>query len=83
MKVIVQIPCYNEEGTLPATVADIPRKIEGVDEVEVLIIDDGSKDRTSEVAREIGVDHIIFNKCNLGLCSDQRPRTRRSGSSSR
>jgi glycosyltransferase involved in cell wall biosynthesis len=67
VKLIVQIPCYNEEHTLPQTVADIPRQIEGVDAVEVLIIDDGSKDRTVEVAREIGVDHIVRNKRNIGL----------------
>jgi len=67
MKLIVQIPCYNEEQTLAQTVADIPREIEGVDEVEVLIIDDGSSDRTLEVAREIGVDHIVRHKKNKGL----------------
>lgn len=67
MKVIVQIPCYNEEETLPQTVADIPRRIDGVDQLEILVIDDGSKDRTVEVARELGVDHIICNKKNLGL----------------
>ncbi|MCB1876756.1 MAG: glycosyltransferase family 2 protein [Chromatiales bacterium] len=67
MKLIVQIPCYNEEHTLPQTVADIPREIEGIDVVEVLIIDDGSTDRTVEVAKEIGVDHIICNKANMGL----------------
>ena len=48
MKLIVQIPCYNEEHTLPQTVADIPRQIPGIDTVEVLIIDDGSRDRTDE-----------------------------------
>lgn len=74
MKLIVQIPCYNEEGTLPQTVADIPRDIEGIDVVEVLIIDDGSSDRTIEVAREIGVDHIVINKKNMGLA-----RTFRNG----
>ena len=67
MRLIVQIPCYNEELTLPATVRDIPRKIDGVDRVEVLIIDDGSTDRTVDVAREIGVDHIVRNKRNKGL----------------
>lgn len=67
MKLIVQIPCYNEEETLPETVADIPREIPGFDSVEVLIIDDGSSDRTVEVAREIGVDHIVRHKRNLGL----------------
>ena len=67
MKLIVQIPCYNEEQTLPQTVGDIPREIEGIDEVEILIIDDGSSDRTVEVARELGVDHIVRNKRNIGL----------------
>lgn len=67
MKLIVQIPCYNEEHTLPATFHDIPKQIEGVDEVEVLIIDDGSKDKTIEVAKSLGVDHIIINKNNRGL----------------
>lgn len=72
MKLIVQIPCYNEEKTLPQTVADIPRIIEGVDEVEILIIDDGSTDRTVEVAREIGVDHVVRNKHNRGLARSFR-----------
>ena len=74
MKLIVQIPCYNEEHTLPKTVADIPRQIAGVDEVRVLIIDDGSTDRTVEVAREIGVDYIVQNRHNRGLA-----RTFRAG----
>lgn len=67
MKLIVQIPCLNEEHTLPQTLADIPRQIEGIDTVEILIIDDGSTDRTVEVARQLGVEHIIQNKKNLGL----------------
>jgi glycosyltransferase involved in cell wall biosynthesis len=67
MKLIVQIPCYNEEMTLPQTVHDIPRKIEGIEEVEILIIDDGSKDRTVQIAKDIGVDHIVKNTCNKGL----------------
>ena len=67
MKLIVQIPCYNEAETLPETMRDIPRKITGIDTVEVLIIDDGSTDRTIEVARESGVDHIVKNTCNKGL----------------
>ena len=74
IKLIVQIPCFNEEQTLPETVADIPRQIDGVDRVEILIIDDGSSDRTIEVAREIGVDHIIRHKKNRGLA-----RTFRTG----
>jgi glycosyltransferase involved in cell wall biosynthesis len=72
MKLIVQIPCYNEEHTLPQTVADIPRQIPGIDTVEVLIIDDGSRDRTAEVAREIGVDHIVRNRRNMGLAHSFR-----------
>lgn len=72
MKLIVQIPCYNEEHTLPQTVADLPRRIEGIDQVEFLIIDDGSTDRTVEIAKEIGVDHIVINKRNLGLARSFR-----------
>ena len=67
MKLIVQIPCYNEERSLPQTVKDIPRKIDGIDQVEILIIDDGSTDKTVEIAKEIGVDHIVRNICNKGL----------------
>ena len=67
MKLIVQIPCLNEQHTLPETVAGIPRDIMGVDKVEVLIIDDGSTDRTVEVAREIGVDHIVRHLNTKGL----------------
>ena len=66
-KLIVQIPCYNEEKTLPLTVADIPREIPGIDKVEILIIDDGSTDKTIAVAREIGVEHIISFPKNKGL----------------
>ena len=67
MKLIVQIPCYNEEATLPQTLADIPRQIEGIDEVEVLIVDDGSSDNTVAVAESHGVEHIIRHKNNQGL----------------
>ena len=67
MKLIVQIPCYNEEETLPRTVNDIPRQIDGVDQVEILIIDDGSTDKTVDVAKEVGVDHIVCNRGNKGL----------------
>lgn len=70
MKLIVQIPCYNEELTLPETVADIPRQIPGIDVVELLIIDDDSTDRTVEVAKELGacLSHYLslthYNLCN-------------------
>ena len=67
MKLIVQIPCLNEEETLPVTLKDIPRKIPGIDQVEILVVDDGSTDRTSQVARECGVEHIIRFKANQGL----------------
>ena len=67
MKLIVQIPCYNEEHTLPQTVADIPREIDGISKVEILVIDDGSTDGTVDVAKSIGVDHIVRNKKNMGL----------------
>ena len=67
MKLIIQIPCYNEEKTLPITFADLPRQIDGIDEIEYLIINDGSKDRTEEVAHELGVDHIVTFKQNKGL----------------
>ena len=69
MKLIIQIPCLNEEQTLPATVADLPRQIDGVDQVELLVIDDGSTDRTVEVARELGVDHIVRLTNNKGLAA--------------
>ncbi|MHC4476818.1 MAG: glycosyltransferase family 2 protein [Planctomycetota bacterium] len=67
MKLVVQIPCFNEEEHLGQTIRDIPRNISGIDQVEILVIDDGSTDRTVDVARESGVDHIVrFNK-NKGL----------------
>jgi len=67
VKLIIQIPCYNEEHTLPQTVADIPREIDGISKVEILVIDDGSTDGTVNVAKSIGVDHIVRNKKNMGL----------------
>jgi glycosyltransferase involved in cell wall biosynthesis len=69
MKLIVQIPCYNEAETLALTLADIPRTIDGVDEVEILVVDDGSNDCTSALARSLGVDHVVRHKCNRGLAS--------------
>jgi glycosyltransferase involved in cell wall biosynthesis len=67
LKLIVQIPCLNEAETLPAVVAQIPRRIPGLDVVEVLIVDDGSTDRTIEVARQVGVDHVVRHVGNKGL----------------
>ena len=58
MKLIVQLPCYNEKKTLPQTIADIPRLIEGIDHVEFLIIVDNCTDKTLEVAEELGFDHL-------------------------
>jgi glycosyltransferase involved in cell wall biosynthesis len=69
MKLIIQIPCFNEEEQLPGTLADLPRQIDGIDELEWLIIDDGSSDRTVAVARENGVDHIIKLTNNKGLAA--------------
>jgi glycosyltransferase involved in cell wall biosynthesis len=69
MKLIIQIPCLNEEATLPATIADLPREVPGIDEVELLVIDDGSTDRTVEVARECGVEHIVRLTNNKGLAA--------------
>lgn len=66
MKLIIQIPCYNEEKTLETTFADLPRKIAGIDEIEYLIINDGSKDKTVEVAKRLGVNYIIgFKKTRV------------------
>ncbi|VEG29894.1 glycosyltransferase family 2 protein [Actinomyces howellii] len=72
MKLFVQIPCLNEEGTLPLVLDTIPRRIEGVDEVEILVIDDGSTDRTAEVARERGVTHVISHSRTMGLARSFR-----------
>lgn len=67
MKVVVQIPCLNEEETLPLVLSTIPKKIKGVDEVIVLIVDDGSTDKTIEVAKKHGVKHFVRHKKNMGL----------------
>ncbi len=66
-KLFVQIPCFNEEKTLPLVIADIPRKIEGIDEIYVLIIDDGCEDKTVDVAKRLGADYILRNHRRLGL----------------
>lgn len=67
MKLIIQIPCYNEEGTIEAVINDLPKKIPGVDVIETLVIDDGSTDRTVEIAQKLGVNHIVSFKTNKGL----------------
>ncbi len=67
MKLIIQIPCYNEAETLAQALAELPRDVTGFDVVEWLIVDDGSTDATSEIAREQGVDHVVRHKMNLGL----------------
>lgn len=67
MKLIIQIPCYNEEGTLEAVINDLPRKIQDIDVIETLVIDDRSTDRTIEVVRKLGVDHIVSFKTHKGL----------------
>ena len=67
MKLIIQIPCYNEEQTLGVTLAQLPRQVAGVEVVEWLVIDDGSSDRTIEVAEAYGVDHIVRQTRNRGL----------------
>ena len=67
MKLIIQIPCLNEEATLPETLADLPREVDGFDVVEWLVIDDGSTDATADVARECGVDHVVRFTANKGL----------------
>ena len=67
MKLIIQIPCLNEEQTLPETLRDLPKSLKGIDNIEILIIDDGSTDRTKEVAKENGVHHILSFTNNKGL----------------
>ncbi len=69
VKLIIQIPCLNEEGSLPVLLKELPREVPGVDTVEWLIIDDGSSDKTVEVAAQYGVDHIISHPKNLGLAA--------------
>jgi len=69
MKLIIQIPCYNEEQTLPQVIADLPTRLEGVDRIEYLVIDDGSSDKTIETARRLGVHHILPLGSNRGLAT--------------
>ncbi len=69
IKLIIQIPCFNEEETLPIVLGELPRELPGIDSIEWLVIDDGSVDRTAEVAKEHGVDHIVSHPQNKGLAT--------------
>ena len=69
MKLIIQIPCFNEEKTLPATIKELPKEVPGFDKVEFLIIDDGSTDNTFETAKKLGVHHILQLGSNRGLAT--------------
>lgn len=69
MKLIIQIPCYNEAQTLPQTVAALPRSLTGVDQIEVLVIDDGSSDGTAEIAEQLGVNYIVRQPRHSGLAA--------------
>ncbi|MEJ2068313.1 MAG: glycosyltransferase family 2 protein, partial [Deltaproteobacteria bacterium] len=67
MKLIIQIPCFNEEETISTTLSALPRKLPGIDKVEWLIVDDGSTDSTVKIARANGVDHVVSLSANRGL----------------
>jgi glycosyltransferase involved in cell wall biosynthesis len=69
MKLVIQIPCFNEEDSLAATVADLPQELPGIDTIEYLVIDDGSTDRTVEVAEQLGVHHVVSHSHNRGLAA--------------
>ena len=68
-KLIIQIPCFNEAESLPDTLIALPRRLPGVDVIEVLVIDDGSHDGTADVARRFGVHHIVRHRRNRGLAA--------------
>lgn len=67
MKLVIQIPCLNEEESLPVTLADLPKQVPGIDEIDIVIIDDGSIDKTVEVAKSFGVKNIVHFSANKGL----------------
>lgn len=68
-KLIIQIPCLDEATTLPDTLRDLPRRIEGIDRIEVLVVDDGSRDGTTETAKRLGVDHVVTHRRTRGLAT--------------
>ena len=68
-KLIIQIPCFNEAESLPITLSHLPREVEGFDVVEWLVVDDGSSDNTSDIARAHGVDHLVRHVTNMGLAT--------------
>ena len=69
MKLFIQIPCYNEEKTLPEVIRDLPAQIDGIDEIEIMIVDDGSSDKTIDVAKMLGIKHIVALETNRGLAT--------------
>jgi len=69
MKLIIQLPCFNEADALPVTLPTLPRRIEGCDSVEILVVDDGSRDDTAEVAKRLGADHVVRHQKNRGLAA--------------
>lgn len=72
MRLFIQIPCLNEEETLPMVLKGIPTQIDGIDEIHILVVDDGSTDATVEVARQLGVEHFVFHTRNMGLARSFR-----------
>lgn len=72
MKIFIQIPCLNEENTLPDVLKSIPKKIDNVDEIEILVINDGSSDKTIEIAKNLGIKHFVYHSRNMGLARSFR-----------
>lgn len=72
MKIFIQIPCLNEENTLPDVLKSIPKKIDNVDKIEILVIDDGSSDKTIEIAKNLGIKHFVYHSRNMGLARSFR-----------